>query len=344
MTLLAELDRFPREPLAHLPTPLEPMHRLAGALGGGNLWIKRDDCTGLGAGGNKVRKLEYLMADARARACDTVITAGGVQSNHARQCAAAAARLGLDCHLVLEELGAGETDEYLMSGNALLDTLMGARVHRAREGDDLDAAMASLAAELTRAGRAPCVMPVGGSSALGALGYVRCAVELIEQADAAGIDIHCIVHASGSAGTQAGLVAGLHACARAVPVLGVCVSREAREQEARVHALAEQTLALLGVDAPLSRERIRADSSEVGRGYGYPTAATYEALALAARSEGLLLDPVYTGKALAWLVAALGRGAIERDASVVFLHTGGSPALFAYRRELEEAAAITARP
>ncbi|MDX1434724.1 MAG: D-cysteine desulfhydrase [Gammaproteobacteria bacterium] len=333
----ALLEPFPRVPLGHLPTPLEPAPRLAAALGASRLWVKRDDCTGLAAGGNKTRKLEYLMADARARGCDAVVTAGGVQSNHARQTAAAAARLGMACHLVLEELDVDASEEYRHGGNVLLERLLGARVRRVPGGADVDAAMAGLAAELEASGRRPYLIPVGGSNALGALGYARCALELLAQADALGIDIDCIVHATGSAGTQAGLLAGLHVCERPVAVLGFCVSRAADEQEEKVRALAAETIALLGCRRPLPRDRVRADASQVGKGYGHPTQAALAAIALAAHSEGLLLDPVYTGKAMAGLAAALGAQEIAGDAAVVFLHTGGAPALFAYRRQLEEA-------
>ena len=325
------LAEFPRIRLAHLPTPLEPLPRLSEALGGPSIWVKRDDCTGLGGGGNKTRKLEFLMASARQQGADTVITPGAVQSNHARQTAAAAARLGMDCHLLLEDIAADADRDYRGSGNILLDRIFDAHVHHVPSNTDLDLAAESLAHELRETGRVPYFIPTGGSSPLGSLGYVDCALELMGQAKQRQLSIDHLILAAGSAGTQAGLLAGLHLEESKISVLGVCVSRSAEEQERKVGMLCDQILALLKCKRALPPEAVRANGDYVGQGYGLATRGMIEAVALAARSEGLLLDPVYTGKAMAGLVDLVHEGKFNDDENVVFLHTGGSPALFAYR-------------
>ena len=325
------IDRFPRIGLAHLPTPLEPMPALSRALGGPDLWVKRDDCTGLASGGNKTRKLEFLMAQVVDARADTVLTPGAVQSNHARQTAAAAAKLGMHCEILLEEARPDGDEEYARSGNILIDRLCGARIHLYPKDTDLDAEMAALGKSLRDAGKRPYAIPVGGSNAVGALGYANCAAELLSQSRALGQDIDLVVHASASAGTQAGLVAGFHALEANVPVLGICVSRAADAQEEMVRSLAGETLALLGTAAALPRERVQANGDYVGEGYGIPTAGMIEAVELVARSEGILLDPVYSGKAMAGLIDLLRTGRVEHCRNIVFVHTGGAVALFAYR-------------
>ena len=325
------LADFHRIRLAHLATPLEPLPRLSEALGGPSIWVKRDDCTGLGGGGNKTRKLEFLMAAARQQGADTVITPGAVQSNHARQTAAAAAKLGMGCHLLLEDIAAHADRDYRGSGNVLLDRIFDAHLHHYPSGTDLDLAAESLAAELRETGRVPYLIPAGGSSALGALGYVVCALELMEQAKEQQLSIDHLVLATGSAGTQAGLLAGLHLQESDVAVLGICVSRSAEEQEKKVEVLCTETLELLECERGLPREAVRTNGDYIGHGYGLPTRGMIKAVALAASSEGLLLDPVYTGKAMAGLVDLVRQGKFSSDDIVVFLHTGGIPALFAYR-------------
>jgi L-cysteate sulfo-lyase len=325
------IDRFPRLRLAHLPTPLESMPALSRALGGPDLWIKRDDCTGLATGGNKTRKLEFLMAEAIEARADTVLTPGAVQSNHARQTAAAAAKLGMHCEILLEEARADGDEDYAGSGNILIDRVCNARIRRYPKDTDLVAEMAALAKSLREAGKRPYVIPAGGSNAVGALGYANCAAELLSQSRASGRDIDLVIHASGSAGTQAGLIAGFHALEANVPVLGICVGRAADAQEEMVRSLAEETLALLGTTAALPRERVQANGDYVGEGYGIPTAGMVEAVELVARSEGILLDPVYSGKAMAGLIDLLRTDRLEHYRNVVFLHTGGTVALFAYR-------------
>lgn len=325
-----KLEGFPRVPLAHLPTPLEPMDRLSAHLGGPRIWVKRDDCTGLSGGGNKTRKLEFLMADALAQRADCVITQGATQSNHARQTAAAAAKLGLGCHILLEDRTGYTDTDYTENGNVLLDRLLGATVGRRPGGADMAAEMETLAASLRAEGRRPYIIPGGGSNPVGALGYVDCAVELLTQADAMGFEIDLLLHATGSSGTQAGLVAGLAAAESDVPLLGIGVRAPQEKQETMVHDLARRTMDHLGAGFEIPRDRVRANCEYVGPGYGLPTAAMQEAVRLLARFEGVLFDPVYSGKGLAGLIDLVRRGALEDARNVVFLHTGGSAALFGY--------------
>ncbi len=334
---MSKLERFHRLTLAHLPTPLESMPRLSEALGGPRLWIKRDDCTGLAGGGNKSRKLEYLLAEALQQGADSVLTPGAVQSNHARQTAAAAAKLGLECHLLLEQEVQGMGADYARSGNVLIDRLCRARTRLLPKGADMEAALEALANELRTAGKRPYAIPVGGSSPRGSLGYVRCAEELMEQSRSLGMEIDLLVLASGSAGTHAGLLAGFAALGARVPVLGVCVSRSAVEQQQKVLALVRETLELMEVKAELPPHQVHANGDYVGEGYGVPTDAMTDAVTLTAGQEGILLDPVYTGKAMAGLIDLVKKGRLEDRRNVVFLHTGGSPGLFAYRQSLESA-------
>ena len=308
------LDR--RLPLAHLPTPLVALDRLAEAIGlrPGHLFAKLDDATGLAAGGNKVRKLEYLCAEARARGCDTLVTGGGAQSNHARLTAAAARRIGMQCTLVL-----GGPEPAAPAGNLLLDRLLGAELRwvEAYDFPTLEAAISGAAADLEAAGRKPFAIPIGGSTALGALGYVRCAVEILAQAPHTDL----VVVASGSGGTHSGLAAGLGDHAR---VHGVDVGARPRIA-AYVQDLAARAAALAELPPPVGEAVV--DNTQVGAGYAAHTDACREAIAMAARLEGVVLHPVYTGKAMASLIADARRGALG-DARVVFVHTGGLPGLF----------------
>ena len=300
-------------------------------LGGPNVWVKRDDCTGFGGGGNKTRKLDFLMAAARRQEADTVITAGAVQSNHTRLTAAAAANLGMACHLLLEDIAADTDRDYRGNGNLLLDRIFGAHLHQLPSGSDLELALESLLAELRETGRNPYVIPAGGSNALGALGYVECAFELVEQSKERDLAIDYVLLATGSAGTQAGLLAGLHFQKSNIAVLGICTGRSAEEQQIKVGKLCDEVLDLLECKRALPREAIRTYDGYVGQGDGVPTRAMIEAVSLVARTEGLLLDPVYTGKAMAGLVDLVRRSKFTRNDNVVFLHTGGSHALFGYK-------------
>jgi len=324
------LARFPRRRFAHLPTPLEPMERLSKELGGPRLWIKRDDCTGLSGGGNKTRKLEFLIGDALARGCDTLITQGAIQSNHARQTAAAAARFGLACHLLLEDRTGNNSPDYTLNGNVLLDRLHGAQLAKRPGGADMNAEMEALAADLRARGRKPYVIPGGGSNAIGALGYANCALELVAQANERGLEIDHVVHATGSAGTQAGFVTGLVAIHAQIPVLGIGVRAPKERQEQAVFDLSCRTAEHLGTPGIVERAHVAANCDYVGPGYGMPTDGMAEAVKLVARHEGILLDPVYTGKGMHGLIDLVRRGHFAKDSDIVFLHTGGSAGLFAY--------------
>ncbi len=329
---LAEaLQRTPRVRFAHLPTPIEPLERLGAHLGGPKLWIKRDDCTGLATGGNKTRKLEFLVADALENGADTLITSGAVQSNHTRQTAAAAGRFRLGCKILLERRVAISEPEYAGSGNVFLDQLFGAEVLYYPVGTDMNAALETVAAETRDAGATPYVIPGGGSSPVGARGYTNAALEILDQAETMALRIDHVVHATGSAGTQAGLVTGMHAAESGVPILGIGVRTDQTEQEAAVWDLARRTCDSLGVDKELPRDAVRANCDYYGDGYGLPTEGMVEAVTLTARLEGILLDPVYSGKGMAGLIDLVRKGRFASTDNVLFIHTGGVPALFGYR-------------
>lgn len=328
------LEKFPRIALGHFPTPLEPMDRLSEMLGGPRIWVKRDDCTGLSSGGNKTRKLEFLMADALEQGADTVITQGATQSNHARQTAAACAKLGLECHILLEDRTGSNDPAYTLNGNVLLDQLHGSTIAKRPGGTDMQAEMEALAEELKAQGKTPYVIPGGGSNPIGALGYVNCAVELVEQAAGMGLKIDALVHATGSSGTQAGLVAGLAALESDIHLLGIGVRAPKEKQEGMVHDLACKTLEYLGMGGgtggAIDRAAVRANCDYVGPGYGLATDGMIDALKTLARLEGLLFDPVYSGKGLDGLIDQTRKGYFNGMDNVVFLHTGGSAALFGY--------------
>lgn len=324
------LAGFERVSLGHFPTPLEPMDRLSEMLGGPRLWVKRDDCTGLSSGGNKTRKLEYLMADALALGADVVITQGATQSNHARQTAAAAARLGMDCEILLEDRTGSPDPQYALNGNVLLNRLHAATVSKRAGGTDMPGEMEQLAEKLRGNGRVPYVIPGGGSNAVGALGYVNCARELVEQGINQDIKIDALVHATGSSGTQAGLVAGLAAIESDIHLLGIGTRAPQPKQETMVFDLATATAKHLNNGVTISRESVRANCDYVGPGYGMPTPGMIDAVKLLARIEGLLFDPVYSGKGLDGLIDLIKRGAFKGMDNLVFLHTGGSAALFGY--------------
>lgn len=328
------LARFPRRRYTSAPTAIEPLRQLTEALGGPEIWIKRDDRTGLTGGGNKTRKLEFLVAEALAQGADTLITVGAPQSNHCRLTAAAAVREGLRCRLVIEERVPGTYDPRA-SGNAFLFDLLGVEaITRVDLGADLAGAMAAVADDLRAEGRRGYVIPGGGSNALGALGYVACAEEIVAQSFDLGVPFDRVVVASGSAGTHAGLAVGLKAFSAGATLTGINVRRPQAEQERNVHALAVGCAELLGTAAP-DRAEIAALDRWVGGGYSIPTPEMVEAVRLLARLEGVLLDPVYTGKAMAGLIGMARSGEIGRDERVLFVHTGGSPALYAYQPVLQ---------
>jgi D-cysteine desulfhydrase family pyridoxal phosphate-dependent enzyme len=323
------LERFPRITLGHWPTPLERCDRLRETLGGPHVWIKRDDCTGLGGGGNKTRKLEYLLGQALAEGADSIVTFGALQSNHARQTAAACARLGLRCDLVLTRAVARDDDHYLHSGNVLLDQLFGATIHMAGDADAATERYRQIAEAASTEGRRVFAIPAGGSNAIGLLGYVRATLELAAQAHEQGFTIDRVVVAASTAGTTAGIVLGAAIARLDLVVDAVCVYKDAATTDAEIRRLVMEGAVRLGCPAP-DAQRWTVTDAFFGRGYGVPTPEMLRAVTLFARTEGLLLDPVYTGKAAAALIDWIERGKMAQDQNVVFVHTGGAPGLFAY--------------
>lgn len=328
------LARFPRRRYTPHPTPIEKLTHLTRELGGPDIYIKRDDLLGLAAGGNKTRKLEFLVADALARGADTLITVGAVQSNHCRLTLAAAVREGLKCRLVLEQRVPGSYDKRASGNNFLFDLLGVESATVVDAGVDLAAAMQKIADDVEAQGRRAYVIPGGGSNALGALGYVACAEELLTQTFDQSLKLDHIVCASGSAGTHAGLLTGLIGNNARIPVTGINVRRPRTEQEKNVHTLAVDVAKLLDI-APPPRDAVVALDEWVGPGYSLPTQAMIEAVRMCAALDGVLLDPVYTGKAMAGLIELVRRGVFKRGENVLFLHTGGAPALYAYQRILQ---------
>jgi len=331
--LIDRLAAFPRLGLADLPTPLEPMKRLTAHLGGPRLWVKRDDATGLGFGGNKLRKLDYVLHDAVLEGADTIVSGGVVQSNSQRQVAAVAAKLGLPCHLaVYHGRLAPPTPEYETSGNAFLNRLFGAHLHDVPWTGDRNAAIRTLVDDLKAKGRKPYFVPYGVSNALGAVAYATTIAEIAQQAARSGFNPSAIVHCSGSAGTQAGLVVGAAVAMRDTRIVGIDIDAEPARVRSDVVALARQAADLLNAD--LDEAMVEVIAGHAGPAYGVPHAATIEAIRLAGQTEALVLDPVYSGKGLAGLIAMIRQGRWRSDEDVIFLHTGGAPALFAYQSAL----------
>ena len=328
------LSDFSRVSLAHLPTPLEYLPRLSKHLGGPDIYVKRDDCTGLATGGNKTRKLEFSMAEALQQGADTIVTVGAVQSNHVRQTAAAAARLGLRCEVLLEHRVTDPTEYYSNSGNVLLDRIFGANLREYPGGTDFDKAMSEVADEVTANGGRPYLIPGGASNPVGALGYVNCAIELLRQVNERQLDIGHIVTATGSAGTQGGLIVGLKAMQSDIPLLGIGVNVPQDEQEQKVYELACETAEYIDRPGIVARDDVVANCDYVGEGYGIRTDGMNEAVMMLARLEGLLFDPVYSGKALAGMIDLIRSDSLG-SGDIVFLHTGGAAALFAYADQLQ---------
>ena len=335
MSSRAGIARFLRVRLGHAPTAIDPAPNLGAALGI-DLWVKREDCTGLAFGGNKVRQLEFHFGEARARGADTVLVTGAVQSNLVRIAAAAVRRLGMEIHIQLEDRVADGGDLYRSSGNLLFDRVLGATLHPFPEGEDeaaADAAMERRAEMLAAEGRRPYVIhSAPGHAPLGGLGYVLAAEEIVEQAPGTGFD--AVVCASGSALTHAGMLVGLRALGERAPVLGICVRRDAASQGARVAQVASALVAMIECPAAFDVGDVDVSDAVLAPGYGRLNEAAREALAMAAGHEGLLLDPVYTGKAMAGLIAHVRSGRIAAGSRVLFVHTGGQPALFAYADSL----------
>ena len=330
-----QLSEFPRVALAHLPTPLEHMPRLSEHLGGPDIYVKRDDCTGLATGGNKTRKLEFSMGEALQQGADTIVTVGAVQSNHVRQTAAAACKLGMKCEVLLEHRVADPSDTYANSGNVFLDRIFGANLREYAGGTDFDVAMAEVENEIRGNGGVPYMIPGGASNPVGALGYVNCGIELLQQLKDQNLSIDHVVTATGSAGTHAGLAVGLRASGSKLPILGIGVNAPQGIQEERVYKLACETADMVGESGCVARDDIIADCNYIGAGYGEPTDSMNEAVLMLARYEGLLFDPVYSGKALAGMINYIRQGRFAAGQKIIFLHTGGSAALFAYADSLQ---------
>lgn len=316
---------------AHLPTPLEPMDRLGRYLGGPHLFIKRDDCTGLATGGNKARKLEFLMADAVARRADVVVTQGSIQSNHARQTAAIASKLNMKCALALENKAGKMEALYSESGNILLDRLYGADIYCFPGGSDMEDATRDMANRYKALGKNPYIIPGGGSNPIGALGYVNCAFEIVNQLKEQGLRIDCLVHATGSGGTQAGLIVGFHLTEIKIPVLGISIELSKPAQEEEVYDLVRRTSEYLGLKQPPPRSDVEVNSDYVGDGHEIPTDDTLNAVTTVARYESVLLDPTYTARAMDGLIDLIvNKHRFGNDKNILFLHGGGAVGLFGY--------------
>lgn len=327
------LESLPRVKLAHLPTPLEEASRLSEYLRGPRIWIKRDDLTGLALGGNKARKLEFLLGQARAQGCDVIITVGAVQSNHARMTAAAAQKLGLKTIVVLN----GEPPPHAQ-GNLLLDYIFGAEVRIIQTDDDfvLMGVVEDLARELRRDGRKPYIIPRGGSNAYGASGYVQAWSELRSQIGALGLRVNAIVHASTSGGTQSGLYTGTKLTESGVQIVGISAGPRKEVVTTRVLGIVTELVELLHLPWRPHPDDLIVYDDYVGERYGVPTQACLDAIRIVARTEGVLLDPVYTGKAMAGLMGLVAQGRFTSAHHVVFWHTGGQPAIFAHAGALQE--------
>ena len=327
------LAKFPRRRYTEGPTPVEKLPRLSAELGGPTLYVKRDDLLGLMGGGNKTRKLEFIVADALSQGADTLITCGAVQSNHCRLTLAAAVTEGMKCRLVLEERVEGSYNPEA-SGNNFLFRLLGVeKIKVVPGGSNMMKKMQDVADDVTAEERKAYIIPGGGSTPIGATGYVACAEEILAQAFEKGLRIDHIVCASGSAGTHAGLVAGFYGNNSNIPVIGVNVSRTKNEQEELVYDLVQSTAAHVGIKSSIPREAVICFDEYVGPGYSLPTPEMVEAVRMLAMTEGILLDPVYTGKAMSGLIDLIRKGYFSKDENVFFVHTGGSPAIYAYIQE-----------
>ena len=327
------LSKSPRRRYTQYATPIEKLERLSAILGGSTVYMKRDDLLGLAGGGNKTRKLEFLMADALSKGADTVITCGAVQSNHCRLTLAAAVKEGLRCQLVLEQRVPGSYDRYA-SGNNFLFHLLGVEaVHVVEGGSDMMAEMQRVADELREQGRKPYIIPGGGSNEIGALGYVACAQEMLQQLFEMELSIDHIIVTSGSTGTHAGVLTGIIGLNANIPVTGIGINRRKGPQTEAVYALCSALASKLELKYAPAMEDVIVFDDYIGEGYSRPTKEMIEAVKLVARTEAILLDPVYTGKAMAGMIDLIKKGYFGDAKNILFLHTGGSPALYAYTKE-----------
>jgi D-cysteine desulfhydrase/L-cysteate sulfo-lyase len=337
---VSELSAFPKTLLGHYPTPLELLPRLSEDYPGHNLYVKRDDCTGLGMGGNKVRQLEFYLGDAVAKGCDTVLSTGAIQSNYMRTIAAAASKLGLDCHIQLEDRVPDTSEEYHTSGNRLLSSIFGATISYFPEGGDEEAADAEIngiAEQLANQGKKPYVVPLKPvKQPKGALGYIECAKELLDQCVAQSLIPDLIVVGSGSGMTHSGLLFGLRLLGADVSVLGACVRREAKLQGPRVYGHCQNLEEMLGTTNTVTEGDVWVDDGVLAPGYGQMSDFVKATIYRVATREGLLLDPVYSGKSLACLLNRINTDQFSEFKNIVFIHTGGTPAIFAYQKEMSD--------
>ena len=338
---LGKFDKFPRAELAIVPTPMEAMPNLSNFLDGPNLFVKRDDLTGLAMGGNKARQIEFYFGEAIAKKADVILITGAIQSNFIRSAAAATAKLGMDCHVQLEERVPNVDQTYRASGNVLLDKLFGATIYSYPDGEDeagADRNINEIADGLKKKGKTPYIIPLSpGHPPLGAMGYIVAAQEILEQLKQSGQQIDEIVVASGSTSTHAGLLYGLRALGSRLRIAGICVRRSKEQQAPRVLARCTELSKLLGTSEYVKADDIILNDVPLAPGYGQLNPLTIEAIKLAASTEGLLLDPVYTGKVMAGMIDRVRGNVYAKNANILFLHTGGQPALFAYEPELTAA-------
>ena len=331
------LSQLPRSGLAGPPTPFERLSNLSRTNGGATIWAKRDDVQGLAFGGNKVRQLDYYFGEAVAQGADTVLITGAVQSNFCRLTAAFAAKLGMECHIQLEERVSTNSSLYRASGNVLLDRLMGAHLHSFATGEDefaADASLEAIAEGLRAKGRKPYVIHLApGHPPVGALGYIHCAEELLADIAREGLEVSQIVVPSGSGATHSGFLFGMRALGSDIPVTGICVRREASLQKPRIEGHCARIAELLGMDNPVAPADVVVNDRFLGPGYGMLNLPTERAVRMGAGTEALMLDPTYTGKCMAGALAVAGNG--RADEHIVFIHTGGTPGIFAYGDKLE---------
>jgi D-cysteine desulfhydrase/L-cysteate sulfo-lyase len=334
---IGKLDDLPRARFISQSTPIEEMPILGEALDSSGLFVKRDDMTGLAFGGNKVRQLEFYLGEAVSEGADTVLITGAVQSNFVRMAAAAARKCNMQCHIQLEERVPKNDPVYRLSGNVLVDRLLGATLHSYDKGEDeagADRRLHDIAEGLKGDGRHPYIIHLApGHAPLGALGYVDAAREILSQCAQADIELDEIVVASGSGHTHAGLLFGLRALGSDIPVTGICVRRPVEDQTPRLIARCSEIAALLDMDNPVSEEDVVVDDSHLAPGYGRASQQVLAAMQLAAHKEALILDPVYTAKAMAGFIDRVG--SLDKDSEVLFVHTGGTPAIFAYEKDLD---------
>ena len=335
---MLDLSSFKKQNYTPYETPLERAHKLELFLGkkSPKIYIKRDDMLGLTGGGNKTRKLEFLMADAIEKKATAIITCGAIQSNHCRLTLAAAIRENCECHLVLEERIPNTFDQEASGNNFLFQLLGATSTTLAKKGENTQAIMKKMADELTKQGKTPYIIPGGGSNEIGSLGYVNCFYEIKNQIKTLAINPSTIICTSGSSGTHAGLVTGIKITKTPIKCLGISVMRSKIEQTELVRSLASKTARLLQANTNINHEDVLIDDNYIGNGYSMPTPEMIEAVTILAQTEGILLDPVYTGKALAGMIDLIRKNSISSDETIIFIHTGGSPALYAYQKDFHQ--------